>query len=121
MAASLARRSTHLRNLWRPTRRTPISCPTSPPIQPNFTFQQTRISPIRSPSRFRRELSSLLPVHSAIASACLVSKLPSIADGTNEVSIKNLSFKRFRSAIENAKRDLIETLRENVVLEVCHI
>ncbi|KAF6159481.1 hypothetical protein GIB67_032252 [Kingdonia uniflora] len=87
MAASLARRSTHLRNLWRPTRTTPISYLTSPPIQPNFTFQQTRILPIRSPSRFRRELTWLLPVHSAIASACLVSKLPSIADVTNEVSI----------------------------------
>ncbi|KAF6134184.1 hypothetical protein GIB67_013581 [Kingdonia uniflora] len=69
---------------------------------------------------FRRELSSL-PVHSAIASACIVSKLPSIADVTNEVSIKNLSFKRFQSAVETAKRDLIENLRENVVLEVCHI
>ncbi|KAF6162948.1 hypothetical protein GIB67_021097, partial [Kingdonia uniflora] len=71
--------------------------------------------------RFWPELSSLLPAHSAIASACLVSKRRSIADATNEVSIKNLSFKRFQSAVETAKRDLIENLRENATLEVCHI
>ncbi|OAY51454.1 uncharacterized protein LOC110612934 [Manihot esculenta] len=46
--------------------------------RPNLTLRQSRISPSSPVGRFvRRELSSVLPLHSAIASACLVSKLPS--------------------------------------------
>ncbi|CAK7329297.1 unnamed protein product [Dovyalis caffra] len=51
---------------------------------PNLTLRcHSRISSSRL---VRRELSSLFPVHSAIASACLVSKLP------NEVSTSSEGF-----------------------------
>ncbi|KAJ9177978.1 hypothetical protein P3X46_009900 [Hevea brasiliensis] len=44
----------------------------------SLTLRQSRISTPSPIGRFvQRELSSLLPVHSAIASSCLVSKLPS--------------------------------------------
>ncbi|CAN0900460.1 hypothetical protein LINGRAHAP2_LOCUS20850, partial [Linum grandiflorum] len=66
------------------TRSKIISMP--PSILPNATL---RVSPasLSSPRMvLRRELSSLLPLHSATASACLVSKLPSIACSSSEGS-----------------------------------
>ncbi|XP_038725221.1 uncharacterized protein LOC120016491 [Tripterygium wilfordii] len=89
MAASMAGRATPtlLRAAWRTpstnsviarattTKRISVSLPT-PSLSSNLMLRQSRIS--ASPSRLvRRELSTFLPVHSAIASACLVSKLPS--------------------------------------------
>ncbi|XP_057955465.1 uncharacterized protein LOC131149225 isoform X2 [Malania oleifera] len=73
MAASVAGRSAFLRIVSR-TKMT-----NSRTTVTRFSMSQSRISPTGSSfSRFlRRELSTLLPVHSAIASACLVSKLPS--------------------------------------------
>ncbi|KAF8403227.1 hypothetical protein HHK36_011327 [Tetracentron sinense] len=88
MAASVARRSAFLRTLWRTTNSGSISHSVSPPsIRSNFMFRQTRISPLSCPSRIRREslfLNSLLPLHSAIASACLISKLPNEASTSTE-------------------------------------
>ncbi|KAB1207283.1 hypothetical protein CJ030_MR7G011604 [Morella rubra] len=56
----------------------------SVPLRPsNFLPHRTPISP-PSLRLVRRELSSLQPVHSAIASACLVSKLPSDASTSTE-------------------------------------
>ncbi|XP_030522712.1 uncharacterized protein LOC115735558 [Rhodamnia argentea] len=85
MAASVAGRSAFLCAASRATTRTASSTlrgavPASPRPSgcPNFTLPRTRISPPPPSFRLmRRELSSLLPVHSAIASARLVSKLPS--------------------------------------------
>ncbi|KAG6763100.1 hypothetical protein POTOM_033632 [Populus tomentosa] len=66
-----------------PTARVPISQFSSPIRLPNLTLHcHSRISSSRL---VRRELSSLLPVHSAIASACLVSKLPSEVSTSSEV------------------------------------
>ncbi|KAF9676261.1 hypothetical protein SADUNF_Sadunf09G0120100 [Salix dunnii] len=57
---------------------------------PNLTLRcHSRISSSRL---VRRELSSLLPVHSAIASACLVSKLPSELSTSSEGEILSLLF-----------------------------
>ncbi|XP_021627311.2 uncharacterized protein LOC110625920 isoform X2 [Manihot esculenta] len=76
--------STLMRATWRATTATESACAKIPisalvrPCRPNFTLLKSRISSHSLSGRFvRRELSSLLPVHSAIASACLVSKLPS--------------------------------------------
>ncbi|XP_044476774.1 uncharacterized protein LOC123204239 [Mangifera indica] len=54
---------------------------------------QSRVFSPPSPCRLlRRELSTLVPIHSAISAACLVSKLPSEASA----SIQDLSKKCFR-------------------------
>ncbi|GKV34872.1 hypothetical protein SLEP1_g43211 [Rubroshorea leprosula] len=80
VAATVAGRSTFLRQILRTT--------TTSTRRISFTLRGTRISP--SPSRFvRRELSSLQPVHSAIASACLVSKLPSYTNACVEGRFAN--------------------------------
>ncbi|GLT63831.1 hypothetical protein SLA2020_363640 [Shorea laevis] len=79
VAATVAGRSTFLRQILRTTTST---------RRISFSLRGTRISP--SPSRFvRRELSSLRPVHSAIASACLVSKLPSYTNACGEGRFAN--------------------------------
>ncbi|KMT01664.1 hypothetical protein BVRB_9g211250 [Beta vulgaris subsp. vulgaris] len=82
MAASIGGRSTLLlRNLCNKT--TSLRFSISPPSTSSpFFLRRTPISPSSSSSSFRlpRELCSLLPAHSAIASACLVSRLP---DGLN--------------------------------------
>ncbi|XP_031265352.1 uncharacterized protein LOC116129087 [Pistacia vera] len=53
-------------------------------VPSNFSLRsQSRIIPTPSPCRLlRRELSSLVPLHSAISAACLVSKLPSEASAS---------------------------------------
>ncbi|PPR84069.1 hypothetical protein GOBAR_AA36638 [Gossypium barbadense] len=86
MAATIASRSSFLRPILRTATtstiaRTKISFSgPSSSLRSNFSLHQTRISP-PSLSRFvRRELSTLQPLHSAVASACLVSKLPSDAN-----------------------------------------
>ncbi|KAJ6906564.1 hypothetical protein NC652_024089 [Populus alba x Populus x berolinensis] len=72
-----------------PTARVPISQFSSPIRLPNLTLHcHSRISSSRL---VRRELSSLLPVHSAIASACLVSKLPSEVSTSSEGSMMQRS------------------------------
>ncbi|KAF5471005.1 hypothetical protein F2P56_011484 [Juglans regia] len=90
MAASMAvGRSTLVRAMCRASK---ISCCSSatrrfsiPPSPSNFVPRRTPFSPHHpSPRLVRRELSSLLPIHSAIASACLVSKLPSEASNSTE-------------------------------------
>lgn len=77
MAASIGGgRSTFLRSIRRISRNSTAS---SPSISPNFMLRHTPVSSPRPSSSSRwlpRQLSSLLPVHSAIASACLVSNLP---------------------------------------------
>ncbi|GMY31932.1 hypothetical protein FCV25MIE_27174 [Fagus crenata] len=86
MAASVAGRSTLLRALCRAstnsssaTRRFSL-----PPRSSNFLPHRSPTSPPPPVRLVRRELSSLLPIHSAIASACLVSKLPSEASTSSE-------------------------------------
>ncbi|GMY15875.1 hypothetical protein FCV25MIE_11114 [Fagus crenata] len=91
MAASVAGRSILVRALCRAstnsssaTRRFSL-----PSRSSNFVPHR---SPIPSPSPLRllrRELSSLQPVHSVIASACLVSKLPSEASTSTEGRFAN--------------------------------
>ncbi|KAH9699957.1 hypothetical protein KPL71_024562 [Citrus sinensis] len=51
-------------------------------VPSNFSLRwPTRFSPAPSPIRLvRRELSTLVPVHSAISAACLVSRLPTDAN-----------------------------------------
>ncbi|XP_010243774.1 PREDICTED: uncharacterized protein LOC104587748 [Nelumbo nucifera] len=92
MAAAVARNSSLLRALWRTTNSRGMASPILPSsIRSNFMSQHSRIS-ARSPLRLRREsllLSSLLPDHSAIASACLVSKLPSEASTSTEGRFAN--------------------------------
>ncbi|KAL6341911.1 hypothetical protein AAG906_038156 [Vitis piasezkii] len=77
MAASIGGgRSTFLRSIRRISRNSTAS---SPSISPNFMLRHTPVSSPRPSSSSRwlpRQLSSLLPVHTAIASACLVSNLP---------------------------------------------
>ncbi|KNA05238.1 hypothetical protein SOVF_191570 [Spinacia oleracea] len=93
MAASLGGRSTLIRTICRK----PPSIPTSPrfsisPLSPPPIFlRRTPISPSPSPSSFRlrRELCSLLPAYSAIASACLVSRLPDGLDSSAECRFAN--------------------------------
>ncbi|XP_022753776.1 uncharacterized protein LOC111302103 [Durio zibethinus] len=85
MAAAIAARSSFLRPIFRTATtttttttartRTPFSVP-NPSLRSSFTFRQTRISPPSLSRLVRRELSTLQPVHSAVASACLVSTLP---------------------------------------------
>ncbi|KAK8480748.1 hypothetical protein V6N13_145213 [Hibiscus sabdariffa] len=78
MAATIASKSSFLRPIIRTaaTIRTkiPFSVP-NPPLRSNFTLHQTRISPFSLSRLVRRELSTLQPFHSAVASACLVSRL----------------------------------------------
>ncbi|GAB4824750.1 hypothetical protein Ancab_007614 [Ancistrocladus abbreviatus] len=81
MAASLiAGRSRMLRSAITICRKTTNSTEfsiSSPPISSAFFFRRARgTSPLSASSRLPRELCSLLPFHCAIASACLVSKLP---------------------------------------------
>ncbi|OVA04653.1 hypothetical protein BVC80_1711g42 [Macleaya cordata] len=107
MAASIARTSsTFLRNFCRTTNKSinishSLPLPTS--TRSNFVFQQTRISTLRSPARLRREslfLNSMLPVHSAIASACLISKLPTEASTSTDAWQRNIkSFHTNRVAV----------------------
>ncbi|KAL5832656.1 hypothetical protein ACOSQ3_016330 [Xanthoceras sorbifolium] len=79
-AATVAGRSTSsfARTIFRTTTRRLSKVSFSNDSLPaNFTLRcQTRPSPSRL---VRRELSTLVPVHSAISAACLVSKLPSEA------------------------------------------
>ncbi|VVA26026.1 PREDICTED: pentatricopeptide repeat-containing At2g27800 mitochondrial [Prunus dulcis] len=108
MSASIAGRSTILRAFCRATTttRARISATPCPSIQSNFM-------PSRSPSSrwyilenvyacnnliyerldrlLRRELSSLQPLHSAIASACLISKLPALATSSEGRFVNYLS------------------------------
>ncbi|KAK8645490.1 hypothetical protein V6N13_119317 [Hibiscus sabdariffa] len=93
MAATIASRSSFLRPIFRTatTTRTkiPFSVP-NPSLRSGFSLHQTRTPP-SSLSRFvRRELSTLLPIHSAVASACLVSKLPRDANSCAEGGFKRL-------------------------------
>ncbi|KAL5763824.1 hypothetical protein ACOSQ2_016418 [Xanthoceras sorbifolium] len=85
-AATVAGRSTSsfARTIFRTTTRRLSKVSFSNDSLPaNFTLRcQTRPSPSRlfnSVRLVRRELSTLVPVHSAISAACLVSKLPSEA------------------------------------------
>ncbi|KAF3455348.1 hypothetical protein FNV43_RR05797 [Rhamnella rubrinervis] len=86
MAASIAGSSTVVRTLLRATTSNSITASTrfsAPPLSSIRSAFRPLRSGISSPSPLRlirRELSSLRPIHSAIASACLVSKLP--ADAT---------------------------------------
>ncbi|XP_010031460.2 formin-like protein 8 [Eucalyptus grandis] len=102
MAASVAGRSAFLRAISRATARTPTSstprgtaaASPRPPIRPHFGLPRTPISPPPPPPPpsfrlVRRELSSLLPVHSAVASARLVSKLPSEVNSSFEGRFAN--------------------------------
>ncbi|XP_065862194.1 uncharacterized protein [Euphorbia lathyris] len=81
--------STLIRTTWRTTTTTSAKSsstripPSASPIRPNLTLRQSPISPPSCERFVRRQLSSLLPLHGAIASAKLVSKLPS------EVSISS--------------------------------
>ncbi|XWS73955.1 hypothetical protein CRYUN_Cryun02cG0174000 [Craigia yunnanensis] len=94
MAATIAARSYFLRPIFRTATTTltkartriPFSVP-NPSLSSNFTLRQTRISPPSLSHLVRRELSTLQPVHSAVASACLVSKLPRDANSCAEVTI----------------------------------
>ncbi|XWS71509.1 hypothetical protein CRYUN_Cryun03dG0143900 [Craigia yunnanensis] len=92
MAATIAARSSFLRPIFRTatTARTriPFSVP-NPSLRSNFTLRQTRISPPSLSRLVRRELSTLQPVHSAVASACLVSKLPRDANSCAEGRFAN--------------------------------
>ncbi|XP_040992927.1 uncharacterized protein LOC121239697 [Juglans microcarpa x Juglans regia] len=63
----------------------------SMPLRPsNSVPRRTQMPPHPlSPRLLRRQLSSLQPVHSAVASACLVSKLPSEASTSTEGQFVN--------------------------------
>ncbi|XP_021278939.1 uncharacterized protein LOC110412669 [Herrania umbratica] len=92
MAATIASRSSFLRPIFRTTTTTrtriPFSVP-NPSLRSNFNLRQTRISPPSLSRLVRRELSTLQPVHSAVASACLVSKLPRDAKSCAEGRFAN--------------------------------
>ncbi|WRX33260.1 hypothetical protein QQP08_026517 [Theobroma cacao] len=95
MAATIASRSSFLRPIFRTatttttTRtRVPFSVP-NPSLRSNFNLHQTRISPPSLSRLVRRELSTLQPVYSAVASACLVSKLPRDAKSCAEGRFAN--------------------------------
>ncbi|KAH7541998.1 uncharacterized protein LOC107410282 [Ziziphus jujuba] len=83
MAAPIAGRSTVVvRTLFRATTTNPTasasrlsSSPLSS-VRSAFRPLQSRLSSPPSSRLVRRELASLRPIHTAIASACLVSKLP---------------------------------------------
>ncbi|KAI4322378.1 hypothetical protein L6164_022081 [Bauhinia variegata] len=86
MAASMAGRSTILRTLCRTSansgpRRTPFSVPLR---TSNFIPSRTPIFHPLPLRLLRRELSSFQPLHSAIASAYLVSRLPSEASAFSQ-------------------------------------
>ncbi|XP_050212579.1 uncharacterized protein LOC126664295 [Mercurialis annua] len=72
--------STLMRATWRATTtRSTINLSPSlrSRINPNFPLPRSPTSPFSFNGSFlRRELCSLLPLHSRIASSCLVSKLP---------------------------------------------
>ncbi|KAJ6310973.1 hypothetical protein OIU76_015655 [Salix suchowensis] len=71
---------------------------------PNLTLRcHSRISSSRL---VRRELSSLLPVHSAIASACLVSKLPSELSTSSEELEDLISLSMFLCNLDNLQGGL---------------
>ncbi|KAM1369730.1 hypothetical protein ACFX15_039553 [Malus domestica] len=83
MSASIAGRSTILRAFFRAamlTARTRILAAPCPSIPSNFMAR-------RSPSSrlLQRELSSLQPFHTAIASPCLISKLPALATSSEDL------------------------------------
>nr|XP_011461122.1 PREDICTED: uncharacterized protein LOC101309430 [Fragaria vesca subsp. vesca] len=81
MSASVAGRATILRAFCRAATTTPprISRTTClPSIRSN---SMPRCPTLRV---LRRELSSLQPLHSSIAAACLVSKLPNLAASSSE-------------------------------------
>ncbi|XP_018847819.1 uncharacterized protein LOC109011182 [Juglans regia] len=89
MATSVAiGKSSRLFALCRASKNSSFSSATrrfSVPLRPSsFVPLRTPISPPPHPRLVRRELSSIQPVHSAIASACLVSKLPSEAITSTE-------------------------------------
>ncbi|KAA8550219.1 hypothetical protein F0562_001903 [Nyssa sinensis] len=87
MASSIAGRSAYVRTIWRTSTLSSAKFSKShPSISSNFMLRQTRVS---LPSRFRRELSSLFPIHSATASACLVSKLPTEVSTSTQCRFAN--------------------------------
>ncbi|KAE8729415.1 hypothetical protein F3Y22_tig00003715pilonHSYRG00096 [Hibiscus syriacus] len=93
MAATIATRSSFLRPMFRTATTTtrnkiPFSVP-NPSLRSNFTLHQTRTSPSSLSRLIRRELSTLQPIHSAVASACLVSKLPRDANSCAEGRFAN--------------------------------
>ncbi|KAM6576226.1 hypothetical protein CsatB_028063 [Cannabis sativa] len=88
MAAS-GRSTMAVRAFLRATQR--VSAPPRPSLPSPFLpppQAQARIS--STPLRLlRRELSSFRPLHSAIASACLVSKLPNDVDSSSDGRFAN--------------------------------
>ncbi|XP_022152888.1 uncharacterized protein LOC111020511 [Momordica charantia] len=87
-SASVALRSSCLRAICRistssAARNVSVSS-VLPSLRSSFVPRRTSISPTHSLRLLRRELSSLRPVHSAIASACLVSELPAEASASVE-------------------------------------
>ncbi|KAB1215936.1 hypothetical protein CJ030_MR4G028710 [Morella rubra] len=90
MAASLAAgRSTLVRAMSRTSKTSSFSYSVTrgfsvPTLPSNFVRRQAPIFPPPPLKLILRELASLKPVHSAIASACLVSKLPSEASTSTE-------------------------------------
>ncbi|XVE59520.1 hypothetical protein DITRI_Ditri05aG0052500 [Diplodiscus trichospermus] len=92
MAATIAARSPFLRPIVRTATsaraRTSFSVP-NPSLRSNFTLRQTRIFPSSFSRLVRRELSTLQPFHSAVASACLISKLPRDANSCTEGRFAN--------------------------------
>ncbi|KAG6585998.1 hypothetical protein SDJN02_17476 [Cucurbita argyrosperma subsp. argyrosperma] len=85
MAASVALRSSCLRAISRistgsAARNVSVSS-VLPSVRSSFVSRRISISP-HSLRLLRRELSSLRPIHSAIASACLVSELPAEASAS---------------------------------------
>ncbi|KAJ7947945.1 hypothetical protein O6P43_028488, partial [Quillaja saponaria] len=88
MAASVAGRSAIVRTLCRASTSSVRGRPL-PSCSSNFIAHRTPIlhpSPLRL---VRRELSSFRPFHNVIASACLVSKLPSEASTSTEGRFSN--------------------------------
>ncbi|KAK4855465.1 hypothetical protein QYF36_007684 [Acer negundo] len=93
-AATIAGRSTSTfaRNIFKTTTRRISKVSFSNDSLPaNFTLRcQPRPLPAPFPSRLlRRELATLVPVHTAISAACLVSKLPSEASTSNQGRFAN--------------------------------
>ncbi|XP_052489184.1 uncharacterized protein LOC105792445 [Gossypium raimondii] len=86
MAATIAARSSFLRPVLRTATASRISFSV-----PNSSLRSTSTRPSTrlSPRLVRRELSTLQPVHSAVASACLVSKLPRDANNCAEGRFAN--------------------------------
>lgn len=120
MSASIAGRSTILRAFCRATTttRARISATSCPSIQSNFmprrspssrqflllllllqqrwyilenAYECNNLIYERLDRLLRRELSSLQPLHSAIASACLISKLPALATSSEGLHSSSLS------------------------------